>query len=109
MTDSCPTCGQELPSDLPLRVDLEANVAVANGVAVCLSEKQAELLSLVASTGYRTATYGFLLDNLYLLDERDPDILKVMMCNIRKKLAKTGVSVETVWGKGYRIVQKKAA
>lgn len=105
-TDNCPTCGQKLPSDLPLHVDLEVNVVVANGVAVALTGKQAELLALIASTGVRVATYEFLIQGLYLQEEAEIDILKVMVCKMRQKLVKAGVGIDTIWGKGFRLSLK---
>lgn len=112
MNDPCPTCGQKLPSDLALHVDLEVNVAVANGVAVALTGMQAELLSLLAASPSRTVSKALLMANLYPVnDEVEEKILDVMVCKIRPSLGKAGIVIETVWGRGYRVSckTKKAA
>ncbi len=104
MTDDCPTCGQKLPSDLPLHVDLEVNVAVANGVAVALTGMQAELLSLLVSSSSRTVSKALLMANLYPMnDEVHEKILDVMICKMRPSLARAGVIIDTVWGRGFRV------
>lgn len=104
--ENCPTCGQELPRSLPLRIDVEIGVAVANGRAVTLTPKEAELLALIVSTGTRVAKYEFLMEGLYLLDEPGVEVLKVVVCKMRKKLAKADIFIETVWGKGFRLSVK---
>ena len=106
VSEGCPTCGRKLPESLSLRVDLEVGVAVANGKAVMLTPTEAELLTLIASTGTRVASTEFLMAGLYNLDEPDENIIKVWICHLRKKLSKIGVTIETVWGKGVRISLK---
>ncbi len=112
MTDPCPTCGQDLPKDLPLYVDLEVNVAVANGVAVALTGMEAELLSVLAAPPIKTRTKEFLMMSLYpIAEDTEEKIIDVMVCKMRRKIAKAGIVIETVWGRGYRIdcKRKKAA
>jgi DNA-binding response OmpR family regulator len=103
----CPTCGQKLPPRQELRVDSEIGAAVANGRAVMLTPTEAELLTLIVSTGTRVATNDFLISGLYNLDEPSGEIIKVWIHHLRKKLSKIGVSIETVWGKGVRISLKE--
>lgn len=109
VSNTCPTCGQRLPKDLPLHVDLEVNVAVANGVAVAFTGKQAELLSLLAEAHGRTLDKSYIMATMYPMnDEVQEKILDVMICHMRPGLKELGVSVATVWGRGFRLMQKAA-
>lgn len=36
-----------------------------------------------------------------------PDIIKVRLCGIRKKLEQSPYEIETLWGQGYRMVERK--
>ena len=109
VTNTCPTCGQRLPENLPLRVDLEVNVAVANGVAVAFTGKQAELLSLLAEARGRTLDKAYIMATMYSMDDEVAEkILDVMICKMRPRLKELGVSVVTVWSKGFRLMNKAA-
>lgn len=103
---ACPTCGQGLPEDLPLHVDLEVNVAVGNGVAVGFTGKQTEFLSLLADAPGRTLSRSYIMAALYPNDDIAEKILDVMLCKIRPSLEKLGVDVVTVWGRGLRLVKR---
>jgi DNA-binding response OmpR family regulator len=34
-------------------------------------------------------------------DQTDPKMVDVVICNLRKRLKKTGLKIETMWGCGY--------
>lgn len=38
--------------------------------------------------------------------EPEPKIVDVFVCKMRKKLARYGVTIETVWGQGYRLLSR---
>lgn len=38
-------------------------------------------------------------------EDRDPKVVDVFICKIRRALENTGIEIETVWGEGYRIVK----
>lgn len=108
VSKTCPTCGQRLPKDLLLRVDLEVNVAVANGVAVAFTGKQAELLSLLAEARGRTLSKSYIMATLYPMDDEVAEkILDVMICHMRPGLEELSVAVDTVWGRGFRMANEK--
>ncbi|GAA2871795.1 DNA-binding response OmpR family regulator [Aminobacter niigataensis] len=63
----------------------------------------------------QTVAAGQLLADVYWLENEDPEIkiIDVWICKLRKKLLPLGVKIETVWGRGYRLLpvasQKEAA
>ena len=89
-----------------LSLDLELREVTANGVAVALTAKEFELLSLLMLCRNRLMTKGAILDQLYGgRDEPEVKIIDVFICKIRKKLALAGLDsvIGTVWGRGYTI------
>lgn len=56
------------------------------------------------------ATKEFLLVALYddtFKDRAEPKIVDVYVCKLRKKLKLYDVSIETIWGKGYRLPERE--
>jgi hypothetical protein len=48
------------------------------------------------------ALYGHLPDD----EQREPKIVDVMICNIRRKLRPAGIAISTQWGVGYGMTQE---
>ncbi|MEJ6845114.1 helix-turn-helix domain-containing protein [Sinorhizobium fredii] len=40
-------------------------------------------------------------------DEPEIKIVDVFVCKLRKKVARFGISIETVWGQGYRLANRE--
>jgi DNA-binding response OmpR family regulator len=65
------------------------------------------LLAYVIGRGSNGASYDGAYEALYShrldCDQPDRDIIKVLMCKVRKKLAKAGLNcrIENSWGRGY--------
>jgi DNA-binding response OmpR family regulator len=74
-----------------------------------LNGTQSRFATLLHTSMGRAVTYASIMDALYFDraagEEPDQEILKVMVVYIRKKLAKTNFRIETIWGKGYSMVE----
>lgn len=66
-----------------------------------ISAQQAAILAALASRRECTRTYLFNAVWGDKLDQPDPKILDVQLCKLRKAVAPHGVTIKTVWGKGY--------
>ena len=107
----CPTCGEILKNKGEVKVDLDINIAILDGVYFRLTGRQATILHCLAKAIPRTVSTGFIMDSIYGLesetDEPDQHIISVFVCRLRNKIKKSNYKVETVWGKGFRLVRKE--
>lgn len=94
----------------PLRLDLNKHKAYYNEDEISLSNKEYDLLYLLAASPNRVFTFeeiGNAIWNTYL--ESDRKTIMVTASRLRKKLdAYPGLSrfIETVWSQGYQFVTK---
>ena len=80
-------------------VDLSANTI--DGVRV--NPMQAELFYTLLKTK-RTVSYTELHKAVYgLCDGPDTDVIRNQMCYLRRNIAPLGITIETIYGKGYRL------
>lgn len=102
---NCPCCGQALPQDDTLRVD-EAGIVVRNGRFAVLTKQENEIFALLRAARGKVLTKQRLLAGLYPIeaDEAEIKIIDVFVCKLRAKLKPLDVTVQTVWGRGYRFV-----
>ena len=88
-----------------LEVNLSTKTVEVDGIRIQLTGKQYAMLELLSLRKGTTLSKEVFLNHLYGgIDEPEPKILDVYMCQIRKKLALAcgGQSyIETVWGRGY--------
>lgn len=109
----CPCCGQALPDDGETRIDLDGGFVVANGAVARLTEAEFNLFLLLWQRRPRMVSREALMSEAYWLrndqDEPEIKIIDVQICKVRKKLATTGIEIDTVWGRGYRILPKAEA
>lgn len=102
----CPACGQELPDDDELRID-PAGIVVRRGRYAVLTRQEHALLEALRTVQPRHRTRQQLLSDLYWegTDAEEPElkIIDVYVCKLRKKLKPLNVSIDTVWGRGYRL------
>ncbi len=106
MTESCPSCGQLLPLDgARVWTDLNSNDVVVDGDRIRLTARQCELVSALMDAAPSVVSRGGLMDMIYghMGDEPFEEILGVMICKIRQKLAGTALRIETVVKCGYRV------
>lgn len=104
----CPTCGQALPAT-PVRVDVVACVAVANGRSISLRPMEADCLGALAAVMPRVATRDYLMEWIDFQSDPETDLcIKVLICRLRPKIAPIGLIIETVWGSGYRLAAETA-
>ena len=88
-----------------LAVNLDSRVVTVDDQPVHLTGKEYIILELLSLRKGTIVTREMLFDHLYRdMDEPEPKIIDVFVCNLRKKLAQaTGGNhyIETVWGRGY--------
>jgi two-component system cell cycle response regulator CtrA len=108
MTCPCPTCGQDLPSDL-IAIDRDAGIVVGNGRFAHLTVQEFNVFITIYDGKGRVFSKEQLLHAVAPAwgDEQEIKIVDVFVCKLRKKLAGLGISIETVWGRGYRLSQQK--
>ncbi|WP_165447328.1 winged helix-turn-helix domain-containing protein [Rhizobium ruizarguesonis] len=107
----CPCCLQFV-DDVNILVD-SVGCQIANGTkTIKLSRQQFNVAKYLIDCYPRMAEKGDLYSNV-LLDEHgegpEMKIIDVLVCKIRPALADIGLVVETVWGKGYKIVMADAS
>lgn len=119
----CKLCGQDsatLAEVVRMRNDLEMQVAeleealererslVPAGYQK-LTPSEAILLSLLLTRG-ECSKAELLFAYRAEFPDRDPDpkIIDVMICKLRRKVAGVGITITTIWGKGYSIPREVA-
>lgn len=79
--------------------------AMALKLAYALTKSEARVLSLIAERG--KITHGALYDRLYgrrpACDQPSPEIVKVFMTKLRRKLKPHSLRIVTIWGEGFAI------
>jgi DNA-binding response OmpR family regulator len=69
-----------------------------------LRRQEVTLLGALIASGDAVLTRAAMMSALYGSDDwATPKILDVIMCKMRSKLKPHGITVETVWGRGYRL------
>lgn len=108
---SCPLCGAPIDGGRIL-VDAEGGLIAGGGHVVVLSQLEFAVFELLWSARPRVLSKERILDGLYGLlpdaDEPEIKIIDIWVCKVRAKLrellAATSIRLETVWGRGYRLV-----
>jgi two-component system cell cycle response regulator CtrA len=82
-------------------IGLKINVPLIFGLTAHEAKLFGVLLKreLVSKDTAMTALYGLRAD----VEEVEIKIIDVFICKIRKKLESFGITIETVWGQGYRL------
>lgn len=108
---ACPCCSREITDDAGVLIDIDGGFIVANGEVARLPETEFNLFNFLWNAKPRLVSREQLMSDAYWLrhdvDEPDIKIIDVFICKIRKKLEPLGVSIDTVWGRGYRILPRK--
>jgi len=103
----CPTCGQTLPAEL-LAIDREAGIVVANGRFAHFTIQEFRIFETLYDSNGRVQSKEQLLRAIAPIVDEEPEIkiVDVFVCKVRKKLKGLGIGIDTVWGRGYRIIRK---
>lgn len=106
----CPTCGAALPPYL-FAVDPESQIIVGNGRFAYLTSDEFAVFDCLYQARPRVLTKEQLLEAVtsFVDDAPEIKIVDVYVCKIRKKLAGLGVSIETIWGSGYRMLPRSTS
>jgi two-component system cell cycle response regulator CtrA len=88
-----------------LTIDLDSKLVEVSGTRVNLTEKEYQMLELLALRKGTTLNKEMFLSYLYSgMDEPDAKIIDVFICKLRKKLASASGGkdyIETIWSRGY--------
>ncbi|AEG53144.1 winged helix-turn-helix domain-containing protein [Sinorhizobium meliloti] len=106
----CPCCGQVVEGVSYLADPISQTIT--NGVkSVRLTTQQFEVAQFLLESYPRVATKEAIYDRCFMRptgEGPDMKIIDVRICHIRPLLAEIGMVIETVWGKGYRVVSADA-
>jgi DNA-binding response OmpR family regulator len=105
VTCACPTCGQPLPAE-SFSIDWDAGIIVAAGRFAQLTRQEMAVFTTLHSAkgGVRSKEQLLAAVTSFVDDEPEIKIVDVFVCKIRKKFAGLNLSIETVWGIGYRLL-----
>lgn len=108
----CPCCGKDTNVVRQFWVDEDGCAIYVDGVAINLTVTQAKMCRAIERIHPRTARHSYLVESLYSDDPEggpvDADnVVKVYAWHIRKSLQNTSIKLETVWGSGYRFVERE--
>ena len=96
-----------------ISINLGAKLVEVNGQRVHLTDKEYQMLELLALRKGATLSKEMFLNHLYGgMDEPEQKIIDVFICKLRKKLmaATNGQHhIETVWGRGYMLREPRTA
>ena len=97
----------------PMTIDLDKQSVLIKGRGVFLTKKEYQILELLSLRKGTTLTKEMFMNHLYGgMDEPELKIIDVFINKLRKKLAEVdrhagtdaAAHIETVWGRGYRLV-----
>ena len=82
-------------------VVVQRRYALGNGHAVTMSDREAALLGRLLETPRRTLGRELLLRDVWRDEDVDASVLETTMARLRRRLAKTGLTILTINGRGY--------
>ena len=95
-----------------MMIDLHRKVVNIAGKNVALTKKEYEIANLLGVRRRAVLRKAIFINHLYGgRDEPESKIVDVFACKLRHKLEKAGLkgaAIETVWGQGYKLVEKEA-
>ncbi|MQY48216.1 hypothetical protein GAO09_19465 [Rhizobiales bacterium RZME27] len=107
----CPCCLQFV-EDVRFLVDPNTCQITNGDKTIKLSRQQFNLAKYLTDCFPRMATKEAIYDAVFMGENGEgPDIkiVDVIVCKIRPAMADVGLVVETVWGKGYKLVEADAS
>lgn len=108
MIHVCPTCGQDVPGERVL-VTLDSNTITYKDKSVRVSSKPADVASVLAAAMPRAVGYEHIIKGVYGHIDQPDTVMKciqVWICRggLRRDLKSLGLSIETVYGRSYRML-----
>lgn len=109
MVKRCECCGQPLPEYGGIVADEDrGEVRFAGKMIRNLTRIEFELFRFFLDRRGRTASKEAILESMYQLrpsEDEVPEIkiVDVFVCKLRKKIEPLGLSIKTVWGRGYHL------
>lgn len=103
----CPCCNQPVEANV-LIADDASGVIMRNGKSVRFTPVQFKLAKFLIDRSPLMAAKDSIYDSVFMdVTGNGPEmkIMDVVICKIRPLLAEIGLVIETVWGKGYRLVE----
>jgi two-component system, cell cycle response regulator CtrA len=89
----------------PISLDIGRKAISVGGRGIHLTGKEFQIMELLALRKGVVITGEMFMNHLYGgMDEPEIKIIDVFICKIRKRLGAAGKHIETVWGRGYRLV-----
>ena len=87
--------------------DLKTRALMVDNVPVRLTAKEVQIVEILSLRKGSPVPKHVFLDLLYGgMDEPNPKIIDVFICNLRKKIAKVAMGenyIENIWGQGYTL------
>jgi two-component system, cell cycle response regulator CtrA len=94
-----------------LRVNLDSKLVEISGARVNLTDKEYQMLELLALRKGMTLNKEMFMSHLYGgMEEPEAKIIDVFICKLRKKLASASGGkdyIETIWGRGYAMREQR--
>jgi two-component system cell cycle response regulator CtrA len=75
----------------------------------CLTANEAKIFGLLLKKPLVTKEFAVSAIYLHKQDEAEIKIIDVWVCRMRRKLKPYGITIETVWGQGYRLPPESRA
>ncbi|HQT60134.1 MULTISPECIES: response regulator transcription factor [unclassified Acidiphilium] len=95
-----------------IEINMNAKKIFVGQDEISLTKKEYQIVEILALRKGCVLSKEAILDHLYGgLDEPNPKIIDVFICKIRKKLISAGADdlIQTNWGRGYMIVDRREA
>ncbi len=95
-----------------VEINMNAKKIFVGQDEISLTKKEYQIVEILALRKGCVLSKEAILDHLYGgLDEPNPKIIDVFICKIRKKLLSAGADdlIQTNWGRGYMIVDRREA
>lgn len=101
---TCPRCGQDIPDQNRIIVDMDGNRIIIDGEPINMTAGHVDVMEAIVAAWPRVATRAFIMERCYGGGGPDSDkIIDVEISQIRRHLEGTVASIETIWGKGYKL------
>lgn len=103
---NCPTCGAHVQNHGKFLIDTKTCRVTYAGTSVRLPPAQIDLLYLLHKAGPRGASFSYLLDRLAgaYKDTITLGSLQSQKCQLLKALKAMPLTIENIYGRGYRLV-----
>lgn len=104
----CPACGQHVPAEADLRVDLQTNTLSANGSILVVQPRTAELVELLLQRAPNFVPRDVIVSRIWA-DEAVERTVDAQASRARASLKKLGYTLEGIRHSGYRVFRDRSA